>query len=128
MSRKMKKSFGKEFIYKDFIDLAVHQDYRNLILLYKRTISKHPKLQLEEGMLNTLGLRLSFNPKKIEQGVNVLLLALHLYPESANLYDSLAEAYLYNKDFKNAILNYNKSLEFNPENQNAIDRLKQLQE
>ena len=63
-----------------------------------------------------------------EQGYNVLLLALHLYPKSANLYDSLAEAYFYNKDYSNAILNYKKSLELNPKNQNANDRLKQLKE
>jgi tetratricopeptide (TPR) repeat protein len=128
ISKKMKKSLDTEFIYKDFIDLAVTQDYQNLIPLYNRTIEKHPKLQLEEGMLNTLGLRLSFNPQKIEQGVNVFLLALHLYPKSANLYDSLAEAYLYNKDFENAAIYYKKSLELNPENQNAIHRLQQLEE
>nr|WP_321237493.1 prolyl oligopeptidase family serine peptidase [uncultured Psychroserpens sp.] len=128
ISKKMKKSIKTEFTYKDFNDLAFNQDYQGLIPLYKRTIAKHPNLQLQEGILNTLGLRLSFNYKKIEQGVNVFLLALHLYPKSANLYDSLAEAYLYNKDFKNAIFNYKKSLELNPENQNAIDRLKQLKE
>lgn len=75
-----------------------------------------------------LGLRLSFNPNKKEQGYNVILLALHLYPKSANLYDSLAEAYFYNKDYPNAIINYEKSLELNPANQNAIDRLKQIKE
>ena len=85
-------------------------------------------LRLKEGMLNTLGLRLSFDPKRTEQGINVFLLALYIYPKSANLYDSLAEAYLYKKDFKNAIANFKKSLELNPENQNAIDRLKQLKE
>ncbi|WP_298903822.1 prolyl oligopeptidase family serine peptidase [uncultured Psychroserpens sp.] len=126
ISKKMKQANRKEFDYKDFNDLAFSQDYQDLIPLHKRTIAKHPELELQESMLNTLGLQLSFNPKKIEQGVNVLLLALHLYPKSANLYDSLAEVYLYNKDFKNAILNYKRSLELNPENQNAIDRLKQL--
>ena len=77
---------------------------------------------------NDLGVKecWSFDSKKKEQGVNVFLLALHLHPKSANLYDSLAEAYYYNNDFKNAISNYNKSLELNPENQNAIDRLKQI--
>jgi len=128
ISKKMKKSIGTEFTYKEFNDLALNQDYKDLIPLYKRTIAKHPKLQLQEGMLNTLGLRLSFNSKKIEQGINVFLLALHLYPKSANLYDSLAEAYLYNKDFKKAISNFQKSLELNSQNQNAIDRLKQLKE
>ncbi len=91
-------------------------------------MAKNPKLRLEEGMLNKLGLRLSFNTYKIEQGINVFLLALHIYPKSANLYDSLGEAYLYKKDIKNAISNYKKSLELNPENQNAIDKLKQLKE
>lgn len=128
ISKKMKQSIKSKFGYKDFNDLAFAQDYQDLIPLYNRTIAKHPELELQEGMLNTIGLRLSFNSKKIEQGVNVFLLALHIYPKSANLYDSLAEAYLHNKDFKNAIFNYKKSLELNPENQNAIDRLEQLKE
>ncbi len=128
ISKKMKQSLSREFDYKDFNDLALNQGYQDLIPLYKETMAKNPKLRLEEGMLNTLGLRLSFNSSKIEQGINVFLLALHIYPKSANLYDSLGEAYLYKKDIKNAISNYKKSLELNPENQNAIDRLKQLKE
>ena len=128
ISRKTKTAIKKDFIYKDFNDLALKQDYQDLISLYKRTITEYPNLQLQEGMLNTLGLRLSFNPNKKKQGVNVFLLALHLYPKSANLYDSLAEAYLHNKDYQNAISNYKKSLDLNPKNQNAINRLKQLKE
>ncbi|SEL43882.1 Tetratricopeptide repeat-containing protein [Aquimarina amphilecti] len=127
ISRKKKKPIQKVFDYMNFNDIALHNDYRNLISLYKKTIIKHPKLKLEEGMLNTLGLKLSFNPIKIEQGINLFLLALYLYPTSANLYDSLAEAYLYKKDYKNAIASFKKSLELNPENQNAIDKLKQLE-
>lgn len=126
ISKQMKNAIEKDFTYKDFNDLVFKQDYQDLIPLYKKTIANHPNLELQEGMLNTLGLRLSFNPKTKEQGVNVFLLALYLYPKSANLYDSLAEAYFYNKDYSNAILNYKKSLELNPKNQNAIDRLEQL--
>lgn len=128
ISKKMKQADTKEFDYKDFNDLAFHQGYQNLIPLYKKTLALYPKLELKEGMLNTLGLRLSFDSKNLEKGVNVFLLALHIYPKSANLYDSLAEGYFFNKDYKNAISNYKKSLELNPNNQNAIDRLKQLQE
>ena len=128
ISKQTKKAIEKDFIYKDFNDLAYKQDYQDLISLYKKTIAEYPNLQLQEGMLNMLGLRLSFNPNKKEQGYNVILLALHLYPKSANLYDSLAEAYFYNKDYPNAIINYEKSLELNPANQNAIDRLKQIKE
>lgn len=128
ISKQTKKAIEKELTYKDFNDLAFKQDYQDLIPLYEKTMVNHPNLELQEGMLNTLGLRLSFNSEKKGQGYNVLLLALHLYPKSANLYDSLAEAYFYNEDYQNAILNYKKSLELNPENQNAIDRLKQLKE
>ncbi|MDT7831725.1 prolyl oligopeptidase family serine peptidase [Flavobacteriaceae bacterium S356] len=127
ISKKMKKGLVTAFNYKDFNDLALQQGYKDLISLYKTTKVKYPKLQLQEGMLNTLGLYLSFNPSRMEQGINVFQLALHIYPKSANLYDSLAEAYLYQKDTKNAILNFKKSLELNPQNQNAIDKLKQLE-
>jgi len=128
ISKKMKKSLEKEFDYKDFNDLAINQNYQDLIPLYQKVKEKYPRLQLNEGMLNTLGLRLSFNPEKTEEGINVFLLALHIYPESANLYDSLAEAYLYNNDHKNAILSFKKSLELDPQNQNANNKLKQLKE
>jgi dienelactone hydrolase len=128
ISKKMKKSIIREFDYKDFKDLALNQGYRDLIPLYKKTLAKHSTLKLEEGMLNNLGLRLSFNAGKIEKGINVFLLAVYIYPKSANLYDSLALAYFYNNDIKNSISNYKKSLELNPENQNAIVRLKQLKE
>jgi len=127
ISKKMKKALEKAYDYKNFNDVAGRQNYQDLIPLYQKTMEEHPTLQLEEGMLNTLGLRLSFDPEKAEQGINVFLLALHIYPESANLYDSLAEAYLYNKDYKNAITNFKESLVLNPINQNAINRLKELE-
>lgn len=127
ISKKMKRSLEKVFDFKDFNDVAGHQNYQDLIDLYLKTKEEHPALQLEEGMLNTLGLRLSFDPLKTEQGINVLVLALHIYPNSANLYDSLAEAYLYNKDYQNAIANFKSSLALDPENRNAIDKLKKIE-
>lgn len=128
LTKKMKKSLESEFDYKDFFDLALNQNYQDLIPLYQKTIKKHPKLQLKEWMLNKKGQRLSLNLSKIDQSANVFLLALHIYPKSANLYDSLALAYLYHQDIENAISNYEKSLELDPENQNAINRLKELKD
>ncbi|WP_423999066.1 alpha/beta hydrolase [Maribacter sp. IgM3_T14_3] len=128
LTKKMKKSLESEFDYKDFFDIALNQNYQNLIPLYQKTIKEHPKLQLKEWMLNKKGQRLSLNLSKMEQSVNVFLLGLHIYPKSANLYDSLALAYFYNQDFENAIINYKKSLELDSENQNAIDTLKKLEE
>ncbi|PQB05723.1 CocE/NonD family hydrolase [Aureitalea marina] len=128
IDQKTKKSNLPKFDHRAFNDLALAQNYKDLIPLYKRSLATHPDLQLKEGMLNTLGLKLSFDPMRIEQGINVFLLALHIYPDSANLYDSLAEAYLYNKDTKNAIVSFERSLKLNPGNQNAMKRLKELKD
>ena len=50
-----------------------------------------------------------------------------LYPSSSNVYDSYAEACMMNKDYDLAINNYQKSIELDPQNQNAqnmIDKMK----
>ncbi|WP_200977272.1 CocE/NonD family hydrolase [Echinicola sp. 20G] len=118
----------KSFTFQDFHELAIKHDYKDLEALYKETQQKHPSIQLPEGKLNNLGLQLTFNPETSQNGINIFLLATHLYPNSANLYDSMAEAYLFIGDRDNAIVNFKKSLSLNPQNQNATARLKQLQE
>lgn len=42
-----------------------------------------------------------------------------LFPESGNAYDSLGEAYLKAGDKQNALVNYKKAYDLNPENENA---------
>lgn len=48
------------------------------------------------------------------------------YPQSFNTWDSLAEGYLTKGDKKNARKYYRKSLELNPQNTNATEKLKSL--
>jgi cytochrome c-type biogenesis protein CcmH/NrfG len=50
------------------------------------------------------------------------------YPQSSNTYDSLGEAYAKAGKKDLAIQNYEKSLQLNPDNKNAVDRLKKLKE
>jgi len=50
------------------------------------------------------------------------------YPQSFNVYDSLGEAYMVNKEKELAIQNYQKSLELNPNNTSGVEALKRLQE
>ncbi|AKP53321.1 alpha/beta hydrolase [Cyclobacterium amurskyense] len=126
ISYQKKGQKGTAFTFNDFNDLAASKDYNGLWELYEQSKIKHPNLNLPEGSLNTLGLQLIFNSKTSNQGVNVFNLAIRLYPKSANLYDSLAEGFLYLGNHKKAIVNFKKSLDLNPHNQNAIDRLKSL--
>ncbi len=116
----------KVFSFEDFNEIAFGQNYENLNSLYDSIQHKHRSFQLEEGKLNNLGLQLVYNPVTAHHGINMLLLATNIYSESANLFDSLAEAYLFVGNNKMAIIYFQKSLQLNPQNQNAIKRLIEL--
>ncbi len=126
LSLQSKKPNGQSFSFRDFNELMAKKQYENLPALYDSLLIKYPSLQFPEGNFNNLGLQLLFNPVTSKQGINVFLLATWLFPNSANLFDSLGEAYLFVGDKSRAITNFEKSLGLYPDNQNAIDRLKQL--
>jgi len=126
VSIKSKLPIDRTFSFEDFNKMASDQNYKNLDIVYDSILNEHPSFQLEEGKLNNLGLQLVYNSATSEQGVNVLVFATKIHTESANLFDSLAEAYLFVGKGKQAIRNFERSLELNPQNQNAINRLREL--
>jgi tetratricopeptide (TPR) repeat protein len=80
-----------------------------------------------EGSLNGFGYSI-LEKKDAAAAIQVFKLNADTYPDSANAWDSLAEACMKSGDAKNARLNYEKSLALDPKNQNAIDMLKKLKE
>jgi len=66
------------------------------------------------------------NREQTREAIEVFKFLVELYPESANAYDSLGEAYMTAGKKELAIKNYEKALELNPETQTAIDALKKL--
>lgn len=126
ITQKIKQPERDAFTFQNFNDLGSSQSYENLFQLYDSIAKVHHSFEIPEGNLNTLGLQLVFNPNTSLQGINVFLLATELYPNSANLYDSLAEGYLFNGNEEKAIESFEKSLELNPQNQHAISRLRQI--
>ena len=66
---------------------------------------------------------------KIREAIELFRLNTIAYPDSWNVYDSLGEALLKDGQADLAIMNYKKSLELNPDNENAkkiLNELKQL--
>ena len=63
---------------------------------------------------------------KMENAIKLFELNVEEYPNSANSYDSLGEAYMNAGNKELAIKNYEKSLQLNPKNENAVEMLKQL--
>jgi Flp pilus assembly protein TadD len=58
----------------------------------------------------------------------VFKLNVQLHPESWNVYDSLGEAYAAAGDKKNAIANYEKSIQLNANSQGGKDALAKLKQ
>jgi tetratricopeptide (TPR) repeat protein len=120
----LKANFG----FSEFNDLTKDKGYTSLEETYDSLKSIYPELELPEFKLNYLGLQLLYNKETTEKSIRVFEFATQIYPNSANLFDSLGEAYLYKGDTSNAVLNYRKSLELNPENENAELLIKRLEE
>jgi len=126
ISQRYKAAKATTFSFEDFNELAAAQEYSGLQTLYKALVAKHPEFKPDEGKFNNLGLQLLFNKKTSQHGVNVLLLGTSLYPASANLFDSLAEGYLFTSQKSLAKKAFQTSLKLDPRNENAIHKLKEL--
>lgn len=108
-----------ETVNENGIDAAVAK-YRDLKAKQSATYD------FAEPELNSLGYRL-MQTGKVKEAIEIFKLNVEAYPQGANTYDSLAEAYMNNNERDLAIKNYKKSIELNPKNTNAVERLKKLE-
>jgi CubicO group peptidase (beta-lactamase class C family) len=82
-------------------------------------------LSLTENEMNRLGYEL-LRLKRIKDAIEVFKQNTLDFPNEFNTWDSLAEGYMVNGDKDLAIKYYKKSLELNPDNTNAVQKLKEL--
>jgi CubicO group peptidase (beta-lactamase class C family) len=85
------------------------------------------KYNFGEYQLNSLGYYL-LSKERVNDAIEVFKLNVNSFPDAYNTYDSLGEAYMINGDVELAIKNYKKSLELNPDNNNAVNKLKELEQ
>lgn len=83
------------------------------------------KFQLSKEALNSWGYQLLRNDR-VKEAIEVFKLNAFIYPNDANTFDSLAEAYAKDKNKALAILNYKKSLQLNPDNIKAAKQIELL--
>jgi len=79
----------------------------------------------DEGELNTLGYQL-IRAKKFKDAIRIFQLNIEAYPQSSNVYDSLGEAFMDDGNKPQAIVNYQRSVQLNPKNRNAVVYLQKL--
>lgn len=94
---------------------------------FAEIIKNKTDYQFSENDINNLGYFL-LGQGKISDAIEVFKINVNEFPESFNVYDSLGEAYMEAGDKDNAILNYKKSIELNPGNENGKKMLEKLQD
>jgi tetratricopeptide (TPR) repeat protein len=100
---------------------AAVDDYHSLRAQYYG----HGTYDFSESSLNEVGYRV-LQAGDTDGAITLLTLNRDLFPESGNVWDSLAEAVLKKGDRDHAIEYYRKSLELDPHNRNAQHQLQVL--
>lgn len=80
---------------------------------------------VDERAFNTLGYQF-LRERKMPEAVAVFEMNAEAFPESWNVWDSLAEGYFISGDNDKAEVNYKRSLQLNPNNDNARANLSQI--
>lgn len=119
---KIKKSFLKAF-QPQLQQLGA----KEIIKLYEQTKAKeYASFSFDsEELFNEVGYDL-LRQKRYMDAVEIFTYNTKLFPESANAYDSLGEAYLQSGDRNNALVQYKKALELNPGLASAIKMVAEL--
>ncbi|MDO6427681.1 beta-lactamase family protein [Thalassotalea sp. 1_MG-2023] len=107
-------------------EVASNADYIKTLNTYKKWKKNYPDSRfLSANTLNNAGYNALGN-KNYDVALNFFKVYSHFYPNDANAFDSLAEAYLLMGDNKEALANYQHSLQLNPDNLNAKKMIKKL--
>jgi FKBP-type peptidyl-prolyl cis-trans isomerase/Tetratricopeptide repeat len=84
-----------------------------------------PDLYTSESDTNAFGYRL-LRRNQVNEAIEVFKLNVEAYPQSANAYDSLGEAYLFRGEKDKAIESYRKALAIDPTMESAKQALRKL--
>jgi hypothetical protein len=100
----------------------------NAIRWYQEVKDKHQKLysySFFEGVIQELGLDL-MKENKMKEAIVVFRFNTFAFPDSADAWELLGDAYAKSGDSQQAIVNFEKSLQLNPQNAKLKEKLEQL--
>ena len=123
--------YGLEAIFKGWFSVDLNKIYAegglDGIKMHYSEVSKKLGFEMKpsETEINNLGYRL-LQSGAVEKALEVFLENVQIHPNSFNVYDSAAEAYMENKEDDLALKYYKKSLLLNPGNTNGVVMLKKL--
>jgi tetratricopeptide (TPR) repeat protein len=114
--------------YSDFLNALLTGDPKGAVETARSLHAEAPDdFLLSERTLNRLGYHLVTSWQLSEEAIAVFKLSAELYPDSVNVYDSLAEGYLLAGKNDLAAAQLRKLLELDPDNQRARTMLEQVE-
>lgn len=117
----------KKSIAKAMYDKMSQQNIQSAIELYHEARNQSPSIyNFDESEFGLLGFNLIVVENRIDEAIEVFKLNTEAYPKSFMAYFYLGDAYMRKGDKEKAILNLERSLELNPDNNQAKEMLKRL--
>ncbi|WP_299060481.1 serine hydrolase [uncultured Polaribacter sp.] len=107
----------KKSIAQEIYNIISIKDFKEGKKWFKQH-KKSKKFYLKEQEMNNVGYAL-LKLDKVDDALEIFKFNTKLFPNSANVYNSLAECYFKIGNKELALSNYKKSLELNPKNSNA---------
>ena len=79
-----------------------------------------------EDVINEYGYKFLYGTRQIDKALDLFKMNMQNYPQSANTYDSYAEALLTKGDKQNALVYYEKALKLDPKNKRIYEQVATL--
>lgn len=118
---------GIRFIFKSYrLTTEIKEDV-TLFKAHFKQLSEEwgEEFKPSQDLINTIAYY-HFRNNKLDIAFAFFKLNTELYPKAFDVYDSIAECYRKMGKKELAIQNYKKSIELNPNNQNAVEMLKEI--
>jgi len=113
--------------YPDFLNALLAGETARAKQIARELCSREPQHPLLQGpVINRLGYHLLSSWELYDEAIAVFELSVEWNPETVNVYDSLGEAHLLAGNDELAVLNFERVLELDPENQRAKRILESL--
>lgn len=125
MALELRRGSGTPPTRESFVRLLAEQGFDKAFAIYNEMQKQGADFKLQGHDINSWGYQL-LRAGKLKESVAIFQFGTELVPADANLYDSLGEAQAAAGMREEAIRNYRRSLELNPRNANAVERLKAL--
>ena len=117
----MPKPTISEFLYKKMNE----EGFDNVVKNFDQLLKKSGYRISSSRILNFFGYEI-LSEQKIDMAIEIFKLNIRLFPNEANPYDSLGEAYMIKGDIESSIKSYKNALEIDPNFQTAKEQLKKL--